>query len=531
MTRLGAIVALRLRLELRALTGARERILGLVLLVPGMLVGSALVSFLAFVGVRALDRTQPEAVLPVVSALATFLGLLFCVQPLLSGLALTETHDLRHLVQFPIPFPTLALSSLIANLFQPAVLSQLPVALCLALALAGPTPYLLPASTGAVIGVVSVLAAAQTVGFVIQALTRRRRLREWALSLGILIGFLAGLVPLLFLMRGGAAFGRVAGLLVETDLFALSPLAWGARAAVHGARGEAVGFGAFTFLAVAFGLACMLASGLLVGRIYRGELDLGRGGSSDLPTRMYFAGPVGALVEKDLRSTWRDPALRMLLLVGLTGPLLLLFFLTQAGPWRGGGPLLLLATFVGLSTFGGNALGFERRGIGLLLSFPVPRWRLLVAKNLTLALLRLPQLGVVAIAAVLMAPPRAVPPVLVALLATALVAAGVDNYLSILYPVPSPAPGQSPHAGASGGRGLAALMVSSLFLMGALALAAPFVFLAWLPQLLAAPRLAFVALPLALAGAAGVYTMLIAGAARLFERREPELLERILVES
>lgn len=75
------------------------------------------------------------------------------------------------------------------------------------------------------------------------------------------------------------------------------------------------------------------------------------------------------------------------------------------------------------------------------------------------------------------------------------------------------------------------MMVSSLFLVGALALCAPFVFLAWLPQLLGQPGLGLATLPLALAGAAAVYAMLVAGAARLFERREPELLERILVES
>jgi hypothetical protein len=145
--------------------------------------------------------------------------------------------------------------------------------------------------------------------------------------------------------------------------------------------------------------------------------------------------------------------------------------------------------------------------------------------------LRLPHLLVVGIAALLMAPLAALPGVLVALFATMLIAAGADNYLSILFPVPSPAPGQSPHAGTSGGRGLAVVMLSSLFLMGALVLAGPFVFLAWLPQLLGQPALGLLTLPLALAGAAAVYAMLVAGAARLFERREPELLERILVES
>ncbi len=531
MGRLLGLVLLRLRLELRSFTGARERALGLLLVVPGLLFASGLVSFLVFVGVRALQRAQPEALLPVLSAVVSFLGVMFCLQPLFSGVALTETYDLRQVVHFPIPFPTLALASLAANLFQPAVLSELPVCFALALALAGPTPRFLAAFMGALLSLVSVLAAAQTVGFLLQALSRRRRVRDLALSVGLLLGFAASFVPLVLLSQGGPFLSRLARVLVRSDLFALSPLAWGARAAVHAGRGEVVFFGVFALLSTAFTSACMLASGLLVSRIYRGELDLGPGGRSDVTARMPFAGPIGALVEKDLRCAWRDPALRTLLLIGLTGPLLLLFFLTQAGGGaRGGGALLLLAVFVGVSTFGGNVLGFERRGIGLLLSFPVPRWRVLVAKNLAMTLLRLPHVAMVGLAAVLMAPLSAVAAVLVALVVTILIAAGADNYLSILFPVPAPAPGQSPHAGSSGGRGLAAVAVSSLFLSGALALAAPFVFLAWLPRLLEQPGLAVATLPLAVAGAAAVYAMLVAGAARLFERREPELLERILVE-
>ncbi|HET7295233.1 MAG TPA: hypothetical protein VFM88_22635 [Vicinamibacteria bacterium] len=532
MGRLLALVQLRLRLELRSFTGARERALGLLLVVPGLLFASGLVSVLVFVGVRTLQRAQPEAVLPVLSAVVTFFGVMFCLQPLFSGVALTETYDLRQLVHFPIPFPALALSSLAANLFQPAVLSELPVSVALAAALAGATPGVLPALCGALLSLVSVLAAAQTVGFLLQALSRHRRLRDVALSLGLLFGFAASFVPLVLLSQGGPLLSRLARVLVRTDVFALSPLAWGVRAAVHGARGEAVLFGAFAFLAAAFTLGCMLGSGVLVSRIYRGELDLGPGGRSDVTARMLLAGAIGALVEKDLRCAWRDPALRTLLLISLTGPLLLVFFLAQAGGGaRGGGILLLLAVVVGLSTFGGNVLGFERRGIGLLLSFPVPRWRVLVAKNLAMALLRLPHLGMVALAAVLMAPLSVVPAVLAVLAVTLLIAAGADNYLSILFPVPAPAPGQSPHAGSSGARGLAAVAVSSLFLGGVLVLSAPFVFLAWLPRLLERPALAVVTLPLAVSGAAAVYAMLVAGAARVFERREPELLERVLVES
>jgi hypothetical protein len=74
-------------------------------------------------------------------------------------------------------------------------------------------------------------------------------------------------------------------------------------------------------------------------------------------------------------------------------------------------------------------------------------------------------------------------------------------------------------------------MVMSFLLLGAtLVLAAPFLFLAWLPLLLGRPLLWLATLPLAVAGASAVYAMLLAGAARVLERREPELMERILSE-
>jgi hypothetical protein len=57
------------------------------------------------------------------------------------------------------------------------------------------------------------------------------------------------------------------------------------------------------------------------------------------------------------------------------------------------------------------------------------------------------------------------------------------------------------------------------------------VFLAWLPALLGRRLLWLVCLPLALAGAAAVYALLVGGAERLLVKREPELLERVLGEA
>jgi hypothetical protein len=248
---------------------------------------------------------------------------------------------------------------------------------------------------------------------------------------------------------------------------------------------------------------------------------------------MPLSGAVGALVEKDLRVSWRDPALKLTLLVGLAGPLLFLFFLTRTGPGlASGSPILVLASLVGLTGFRSNAFGFERRGIGLLLGFPVPRWRLLVAKNLATVLFRLPSLLAVLLAGLFVAPPALLPAAAAICLATLLIAAGADNYVSILLPVAVPAPGKNPYGGAgAGGRGLAGVALTALALTGVAAASAPFALLGWLPWLLGAPWLWLASLPLALLGAASVYAMLVAGAERLLLRREPDLLERILTEA
>src|SRR5262249_21336460 len=147
-------------------------------------------------------------------------------------------------------------------------------------------------------------------------------------------------------------------------------------------------YGALGTLAIvgAVGMAAVLAH-----RIHRGELDLGFAQGTAARARMILPGRVGALVEKDLRAAWRDPALRAPLFVGLLGPLIFLFFLTRTGSSTGSGSaFLLLASFVGLSGFGANVFGLERRGVALLMGFPLPRWQVLVAKNLASMALRLP---------------------------------------------------------------------------------------------------------------------------------------------
>jgi hypothetical protein len=112
-------------------------------------------------------------------------------------------------------------------------------------------------------------------------------------------------------------------------------------------------------------------------------------------------------------------------------------------------------------------------------------------------------------------------------LLTQVLGSAADSYLQILAPIAVPAAGRDPSAPVSGSRGLGAAALGLVAMTGTLALAAPFAFLAWLPQLVGRPWLHAVSLPLALAGACAVYFMAASGAARLLVRREPELVARL----
>jgi ABC-2 type transport system permease protein len=384
-----------------------------------------------------------------------------------------------------------------------------------------------------VIALLFLLAAAQIAGLLLHAVARNRRLHDRLLFVGLGIGFLISLLPILLLTGGAGSFGVLLSWVVDHDLFVLSPFAWGIRAAAHAGRGEtgeALSFGAATLVAL---LAAIALSAGLVGRIYRGELDLGTGGGSrvaHVTAAMRLPGALGALLEKDFRMIWRDPRLKAVIFTGIAGPLLLLLFWRGTGGTVGPRVLLLMASFAGLSTLGSSSFALEGRGLGLLLSFPIARWQILAAKNLGAISLRLPSLLLLATVALFVASWSIVPAVLVVTLSGMLIACAADNFMSILFPIALPAAGRNPHGPASGSRGLGAAAFAALLMFAALAVSAPFAFLAWLPMLLRQPALWWISLPLALAGALAVYAMLLAGAERLLLRREPDLVARMLAE-
>lgn len=529
MDRLIGLVATRWRMELRAMARTRERAVGVLLLLPGLALSSLVGSIVVYAGVRAASAHDPDLIVPLLSLVATGIGISWMLSPLLTGVALSESHDVSRLLHFPLPLSTLVAASLAGNLLQPAVLAGFPILASLSAALSHGAARFPLVLMGALLSQLFLLAAAQVAGLLLHGLGRRRRFQDVAVFLVIAIGFAMSVAPAVF-FSGGARYvsGFLRGL-VGSGVVVLSPFAWGLRAAVRAGEGDLLGFAGWgaAQAAAIFGAAALSAT--LIHRIHRGELELGRAARETEAARsvMLFAGPVGAQVEKDLRIAWRNPATKAALFMSSVTPLFWVFIFTRM---RGltPGTLLMLAALVGASALG-NDFGQEGRGLGLLLGFPVERWRVIVAKNVAGLAFRLPGMATLLLTAALLGSAAMLPAAAAVAACTFLIAAGVGNYGSILSPSAIARPGRNPYGGsAAGARGIGGMFLAMAFFAATLLIASPFVFLAWLPLLLGQPWLWLASIPLALAGAAAVYALLVAGAARVLERREPELLERVL---
>ncbi|MBN2368908.1 MAG: hypothetical protein JXO72_00300 [Vicinamibacteria bacterium] len=531
MDRLITLIALRFKLTLRAYLRSRESLFGLLLVLPIMALFSLALAIGVFVVARGLARHDPRMLLSALSAFGTVFGMGWAFSPLLTGAAISEGHDLTRLARFPVSSLWLAGSALFAYSFEPAVWSPMLLTLALAAALSHGIEGFLPSLIGAALTLVFIVIMAQCAALGYEWVARRRKWHDRLLLVGFGLGVALSLAPLALFFGGARLAAGLYRFVVDSDPFVISPFSWGLRAAVHGGRGEILPFLLFGFLAM---LACVLgfcASTALVRRMisstgWSGAEARGRG--AERPPR-FLPGEAGAVVSKDLRQIWRDPGLKAAMFMSLLAPLILLFWLGRSSTMSAGS-MLLLSFFVGIAPLGMNAFGLERRGIQLLMTFPAPRWKILVGKNAAALVMRAPGLVLLLIASFLMAPASMAASALATAAVLLLLSLAADGYLSILFPVTLPSPGRSPHARPAGGRGLGLFVVTSLTVGLVLVTAAPFVLLAWLHLLLETPWIIVVTLPLALIGAVAAYAMLVGGAAHLLSRREDMLLERILGE-
>jgi hypothetical protein len=259
---------------------------------------------------------------------------------------------------------------------------------------------------------------------------------------------------------------------------------------------------------------------------YLGRTEVSQGPSRSGGKGLRAKSVIGTLVEKDLRLAWRDPALRMSLAAGLIGPLLVLLLLSGGGAAVGPVSAIFLGAFLGLTASGMNVFALERRAVTLLLAFPVPRWKLLVAKSVVQLLLRSPVVIGLLAAIALMGSARTASAAALTALCVWLVGSGADGVVSVLHPLAFAAPGGSPTAHQAGVSGLASAGWAMARLAFVVVASAPFVFLVALPGLLEMPWLRLGALPLAMAGSLAVHVMLVGAAERLLLSREASVLAR-----
>jgi len=211
--RLIGLVLLRWRMELRGMRRAPERLLAMALLLPVLALSAAFATGAAFFGARSVAARSPDLLLPLGSALATAIGVFWIVSPVLTGLALSETHDLSRLLQFPIPFWSLVGSSLLANLLQPLVLAKMPVVVGLAVGLAERPADLPWTLLGVASSFVFMLAAVQLSSLILTGLARSRRFQDLSLFIGLGVGFLLSIAPLALIAAGPGPLRVVKGLL------------------------------------------------------------------------------------------------------------------------------------------------------------------------------------------------------------------------------------------------------------------------------------------------------------------------------
>ena len=309
MDRLIALVAPALQLELRGPRGrASARSASAADACRSCCSSPASASFVAYVRASAAARARPAACRSL-SRLATAGRLFWVLSPLLPGSPSPRPTTCRGCcTSRPAAhagprrcWPTCRSRWSLAEL--PLLARRSPSALAGAAALPRPLAGVAARPSS------FILAAAQVAGLVLHGLARNRRLHDVALFLGL---GSASLEPAARRCCCRAARGRCRRARVvrrRTTCSRCSPFAWGVRAAVHaGPRRAARASRASRrgrWLAIAAALARLH---VLIERIYRGELDLGRAAARGrVRARMWLPGALGALSRRTCASPGAIP--------------------------------------------------------------------------------------------------------------------------------------------------------------------------------------------------------------------------------
>ncbi len=530
MARVRRLVWLRWTLAVRALGQGTLQKVGLaffcLFIVPAAALGAW---FTWWAGYRRLDEpARGELLLVVLGVLWT----LWAVSPFLS-FGLNQGLDPDRLQPYPVPAGELMAGLALAALLDPW---SVPVLLFLVAAAAGwinsvaAAPFVLAAL---LLAYLHQVALTQVLVNAFAGVLRSRRFRD-------VVVFLTALLGTGFWLLQQAAVARL-GLVRSLDqLVTLGagefwrwlPPGW-AAAAIRAASAGRPDLAAGWLGALLLGL---LLLGWLWVRLVRrlGEVAPG-GGSAPAPATAaearglgWLGGRVWAVAAKDLRAFWRDPAQRAQFVTSL-GQLVWLVapFVIQGGVQRSLALAPLLIVLVPIWTardLASNTFGWERGGLATLFALPVPPSRILLGKNLAVALIALAEAGLIATAVGLVAgellpvAAAAFPALLLATLAT-------GNVLAVTVPRPVHDRMRRPNSN-SGAEGCAQAMLALIAFLAQLVVIAPAAAAIAVPLVTESQEWLIVTLPLALLYGAAVYVLGLAWAARRLATRLPEILAR-----
>jgi len=411
--RLKALFYLRGRLTLRQFSGEQGRIVNVlvaVLFILPLVLGAAVATG---IGYFQLPDRWPGELLGVV---LTVIWLIWLVFPIIFS-SLNEGLDVTRLLVYPLPRRELIAAILLGTLFDYPTYLMLPLFVAILVGWGGglALPVVLLALALSYIHAVLI---GQFVITAVGGVLQSRRFRDVAIVVASLLG-----VSCYFIQMGSMRLlENVVASLSPEQASAFSPLAalqWlptgaAARAierAASGYWGESLfwlGYSTLWAAAITWGWQRLLirlttGEGFLFSLPPRPEKQKMKAASGVNWPRLFAWLPddIVQLAYKELRSLWRTPNRRVGVLQMFIMPLIMggafIFsgeeVATELPAWIGIGlPVYALFNFWALTQ---NMLGWEGSGLSALLTTPVPRQRIFLAKGLALtAAICLPYLAV-----------------------------------------------------------------------------------------------------------------------------------------
>ncbi|MCA9983851.1 MAG: hypothetical protein KDE09_19180 [Anaerolineales bacterium] len=367
--------------------------------------------------------------------------------------SLAENFDLSRLIVFPISRRDLLASTIIGSILDYPMYFLLPLSAAVLVSW-GLGPQLILVIPALIVGYGVMLLSGQLVTLLLGAILQSRRFRDALMLMFSLLGLSCMFTNLVVnylseqvQFTGTNASANIGAIFSFLQWLPPGAVAQSIRLSATGNWLAATGWllYAAAWVAVMGWLWYRLVHRLFVGSGYVLQLGAGAEKQSRQEERRsrfsWIPADIRAVAFKEMKSVWRTPSRRLLLVQGLFFPLAMLmpFFLGgqesfELPAWFGLAllPMALLTEWAATM----NMLGFEGRGLPALLLLPFSPRRYFMGKTLGLALVSLPSLYLVGIVLFWFNGHWSVLIGLLLVPAVALLASGLNAVISAYFPTP-----------------------------------------------------------------------------------------------